>query len=514
MRKAQERALREAERARLRADRALAKKYLESRSAEALGLTRDVEERANALSSLLRSGLGKSMAIRFDELKELGRDPEFTPGSLAMPLPPPRSANFEPPKPHGFRRLLPGASKKHQQAVVVGQAAFQVAHKAWESAEADRVRELALARGAHEKDVARFREKVAAHHADVDKFEAAFTGGDPQAVAQYFSLVLDKSQYPQGFPTSRRVAFVPASRQLVVEIELPTLASAVPAERAFRHVRARDEIEAAARPARERRDLYEQTVAQMALRTLHELVHADTTGRCETIVLNCVVRTVDPATGRPVMPCLVSLRVSRDQFLGLDLSHIEATACLKGLSAGLSRSPADLSPVRPVLDFDMVDPRFVEEADVLAHLDSRPNLMELTPQEFESLITNLFTKMGLDTALTRPSRDGGVDCVAWDSRPVLGGKVVIQAKRYKNTVGVSAVRDLFGTVQNEGASKGILVTTSGYGKASFDFANGKPLELLDGSNLLFLLKQHAETEARIVVPETWVDVIGDLPGAD
>jgi len=70
---------------------------------------------------------------------------------------------------------------------------------------------------------------------------------------------------------------------------------------------------------------------------------------------------------------------------------------------------------------------------------------------------------------------------------------------------VSAVRDLFGTVQNEGASKGILVTTSGYGQASFDFAEGKPLELLSGSNLLYLLKEHAGVEARIVMPEDWKD---------
>ncbi len=100
--------------------------------------------------------------------------------------------------------------------------------------------------------------------------------------------------------------------------------------------------------------------------------------------------------------------------------------------------------------------------------------MDLTPSEFESLITNLFQKMGLETRLTQASRDGGVDCVAYDPRPIFGGKVVIQAKRYKSTVGVSAVRDLFGTMQNEGASKGILVTTSGYGKASFEFAEGKP----------------------------------------
>ena len=70
--------------------------------------------------------------------------------------------------------------------------------------------------------------------------------------------------------------------------------------------------------------------------------------------------------------------------------------------------------------------------------------MELSPSEFESLITNLFEKMGLETRQTQASRDGGVDCVAYDLRPIFGGKVIIQAKRYKNTVGVSAVRDLFG----------------------------------------------------------------------
>jgi restriction system protein len=153
----------------------------------------------------------------------------------------------------------------------------------------------------------------------------------------------------------------------------------------------------------------------------------------------------------------------------------------------------------------MADPRFVAEQDVLATLDTRPNLMALTPGEFESLITNLFEKMGLETRLTQASRDGGVDCVAWDQRPILGGKVVIQAKRYKHTVGVSAVRDLYGTMQNEGATKGILVTTSGYGQASHDFANNKPLDLIEGSGLLYLLQEHAGIEAKIEPPEDWVD---------
>ncbi len=67
-------------------------------------------------------------------------------------------------------------------------------------------------------------------------------------------------------------------------------------------------------------------------------------------------------------------------------------------------------------------------------------------------------------------------------------------------------------VQNEGASKGILVTTSGYGKASFKFADGKPLELIGGSNLLYLLKEYAGVEARIVMPEDWKDPQPDAQG--
>jgi hypothetical protein len=58
-------------------------------------------------------------------------------------------------------------------------------------------------------------------------------------------------------------------------------------------------------------------------------------------------------------------------------------------------------------------------------------------------------------------------------------------------------------MQNEGASKGILVTTSGYGKASFEFAQNKPLELLSGSNLLYLLDEHAGITAKIEPPEDW-----------
>ena len=67
---------------------------------------------------------------------------------------------------------------------------------------------------------------------------------------------------------------------------------------------------------------------------------------------------------------------------------------------------------------------------------------------------------------------------------------VLQAKRYTRPVDVAAVRDLYGTVVNEGANRGILVTTSSYGPDAYDFAKDKPLSLVDGPNLIAMLRKH------------------------
>jgi restriction endonuclease Mrr len=56
------------------------------------------------------------------------------------------------------------------------------------------------------------------------------------------------------------------------------------------------------------------------------------------------------------------------------------------------------------------------------------------------------------------------------------------------------------TVLNEGASKGILVTTSDYGPDSYEFAKGKPLVLLNGANLLNLMEKHGH-KAKIDLKE-------------
>jgi len=45
---------------------------------------------------------------------------------------------------------------------------------------------------------------------------------------------------------------------------------------------------------------------------------------------------------------------------------------------------------------------------------------------------------------------------------------------------------------NEGANRGILITTASYGPDAYEFAKDKPISLVDGSNLLLMLQKHGK----------------------
>ena len=477
-------------------------RHAEDRQAEAELLTTVVRETVARLGRVLQDS---SSDFAFSRLKRSAPELVFSPSTPRQVTEEPVLESFLPDEPKGLAALKPGAKRKYQEQVREAEAAFHDAHDAHARKEAKRLADLRAERDAFDAELAERDALVVRQHAEIDELESQFAAGQPDAIIAYCTAVLDAMPATDALiRTESRVAYSPESHQLVIELELPTI-DAVPENREYRYIKSKDEIKPSPLPATERKRLYSLLVAQLTLVTLRNAFGSDTYGVIETVVLNGHVHTIDRRTGQTIHPCLITVRCARERLEQLNLSQVDPAECLKGLSASISKSPAEMVPVRPVIEFDMVDPRFVADEDVLGSLDTRPNLIDLTPKEFESLITNLFEKMGLETRQTQASRDGGVDCVAFDSRPIFGGKVVIQAKRYKNTVGVSAVRDLFGTMQNEGATKGILVTTSGYGQASHDFANNKPLELIDGGNLIYLLQEHAGIEAKIEVPEDWID---------
>lgn len=143
---------------------------------------------------------------------------------------------------------------------------------------------------------------------------------------------------------------------------------------------------------------------------------------------------------------------------------------------------------------DTNDDRIVANKDVASQLGDQTNIAAMPWEDFEHLVRQLFewmfTKDGVDIKVTRASRDRGVDAIMFDPDPIRGGKYVLQAKRYTRTVDVAAVRDLYGTVMNEGANRGILVTTASYGPDAYEFAKDKPISLIDGPNLIALLREH------------------------
>jgi restriction system protein len=500
----QERAARREERELLANEKERLQLFHEGQEDEVISRNQDLEESVEQLGTILNRSLDADHRLNYEKLKSHPALPLFHAGRLGDEEAAPSAEKYRPDPPGFFARLVPGSASRYQLALRSARARFDADVAGHATREASRKSKLQAAEEHHREEIEKLEEKTKQKDDAIDALKSGYESSAKSAVTQYCEAVLSSQAYPEGWPESFKLAYAPESKQVVIEYDFPGF-EIVPEVGAYKYLKAKKEIVTVPRADGPRRHLYSQTIAQATLCVIHTLFNAEYAGHVETIVFNGHVHAIDESTGHAVHPCLITLRTTRSTFSSLDLARVDAEVCLKGLNASVSKRPTELAPVRPVLEFRMVDPRFVKEDDILAGLDNRTNLMDLSPRDFESLITNLFTRMGLETRQTRPSRDGGVDCVAYDPRPIFGGKVVIQAKRYKNTVGVSAVRDLFGTMQNEGASKGILVTTSGYGKSSFEFADHKPLELLDGSNLLYLLAEHTGIEAKIEAPDDWQD---------
>lgn len=240
---------------------------------------------------------------------------------------------------------------------------------------------------------------------------------------------------------------------------------------------------------------YEKVLYSITLRSLYEIFYIDKENEINGVTFNGFVTQVNPATGIIERKCILSLQVDREKFSQINLSHVEPKACFKALKGVSAAKLIDTSPITPILTFNKKDKRFVEGKDI--EVNQGTNLAAMHWEDFEHLVRELFemefARNGGEVRVTQASRDGGVDAIVFDPDPLRGGKIVIQAKRYTNTVGVSAVRDLYGTVINEGANSGILITTSDYGHDSYEFAKDKPLKLLNGGHLLALLHKNGRT---------------------
>lgn len=339
------------------------------------------------------------------------------------------------------------------------------------------------------------------HNQSIDDLKNQYYSHDYMAIAKISELILKNSPYPFSFEKEIITEHNPENLLLVVEYRLPS-PDDLPTLKEVKYIATNVEIRETHFSEIQHRKLYDDTVYKITLRSIHELFSADSINAFEAISFNGWVRAINKATGNEEVTCIVSIQIKKEDFEKVNLANVDPKACFKSFKGVGSSDLSGLSSIQPILQTHKKDKRFVDSHSV--EFDDSTNLAAMAWEDFEHLIRELFEKEfssnGGEVKVTQASRDGGVDAIAFDPDPIRGGKIVIQAKRYTNTVGVSAVRDLFGTVMNEGANKGILVTTSDYGSDSYAFAKGKPITLLNGANLLYLLEKHG-TRAKIDIKE-------------
>ncbi|MFD8706028.1 restriction endonuclease [Kitasatospora sp. NPDC059648] len=480
-----ERAQREAQRAAARDEREAQRAYQQSREAEAARRTAELDARVAELRGLLAAGLA-APAFGPQALLAPRPVPPFDPGPLGVPVPMPdqTSAEYHVPPPDAAQARNAGVRRQYEQYLAQARARFERDWYAAQAQEADRQRRLAAYHQEYLAWAEGFRRQEEERGAGTEELLRRLRAGDPEAVQEYFTAGLYASaSWPEGFPHRLVAAWEASSRQLVVNWELPG-PEVVPAATRMRYVKTEDREAEVARPATERKALYREVLAQSALRVAAELFRADRDGMLDSVVLNGFVLGIDPATGREAERFLSTLTATRAEFSGLALDRVAPVECFQGLGGRLSARPERLDEVKP--------DRLPESVggNLAGHFgEDEPDLFEMDPLEFEDLIAELFRLRGFRVMTTARSGDVGVDVVAEDLDPVTGGKIVIQAKRYKKTVPPTAVRDLESTVRHHGAIKGILVTTAGFGRGSYSYIEGKPLTLVSGPELVELLAE-------------------------
>ena len=472
--------------------------------------TDEAQKVLDDLESTLKHTLSVDDAIDWSSLLDNKPFPKHKPSMpkpVLIPNEPKQSDQKYQPTLGFFDKIFTGSRKRKEDEA---KALFLNDHSSWvekrksiESQNKENEQKHSKDVDSWEREKSDYEKRQQANNNLIKEKQEQYVNKEAGAITDYCEMVLSNSIYPDYFPQEWDIEYQQETNILIVDYSLPDLDS-IPTLKSVKYVMSRDEFSETHLSAAALNKLYDDLLYQIALRTIHELYEADIVDALKSIVFNGWVDSVDKATGQNANSCIMSLQATKDEFLSINLEKVEPKACFKQLKGVGSSKLHGLSPVAPIININKDDRRFVSAYSVVDEVGETNNLAAMDWQDFENLIREVFEKefvsSGGEVKITQASRDGGVDAIAFDPDPIRGGKIVIQAKRYTNVVGVSAVRDLYGTTVNEGATKGILVTTADFGPDAYEFAKGKPLTLLNGGNLLHLLDKHGH-KAKIDLKE-------------
>lgn len=354
----------------------------------------------------------------------------------------------------------------------------------------------------YEKNKQIFLDEQSKRNKLVEEDKEKFLNHDLEQIEKYFKYVLEESKLPNEFVKDFELQYMPETKNLIVSYYLPN-AEVVPRIIQHKYVSTRNEIDVVSLTDKKFEKFYNDVIYMCCLKTIKEIFESDSLNYIDSIVYNGWIKYIDKSTGQDAESCIITVETSKEKFSNINLENVDYKECIKGLKGIFAPSILSLTPVVPYMNINREYSRFIESKEVSEIALDGFNLATMPWEDFEYFVRELFDKMfnvnGGEVKVTQASHDGGVDAIAFDDDPIRGGKFVIQAKRYNNVVPVSAVRDLYGTMIHEGATKGILVTTSSYGKDAYDFSKDKPITLIDGQALLGLLNKYGYSNLTIKV---------------
>lgn len=122
-------------------------------------------------------------------------------------------------------------------------------------------------------------------------------------------------------------------------------------------------------------------------------------------------------------------------------------------------------------------------------VDAQPNLDRLRTLpwlDFEQLIGEFYRRKGYRVVERGGNNaDGGIDL----ELRTKDKKIVVQCKRWQaRSIGVALVRELYGAMTGAQAHGAVFVTSGRYTPDAIDFARDKPIQLIDGAELVAMLR--------------------------
>ncbi len=108
------------------------------------------------------------------------------------------------------------------------------------------------------------------------------------------------------------------------------------------------------------------------------------------------------------------------------------------------------------------------------------DVSKMSGVDFENHIADLLRKNGFTNIVGTPKTgDQGADLIAKKNNKT----VIIQAKRYENSVGNKAVQEVIGAIRFYNGDEGWVITNSKFTKSARELADKNNIKLIDGSDL-------------------------------